>query len=43
VLQQHEVTPVWGTGAHNAASLAVARTLGFTEVATLTYLVRHKT
>ena len=43
ILRQREVTPVWSTGAHNAASLAVAKTLGFTEIATLTYLVRDRT
>ena len=39
-LQTAGLTPIWGTGSHNAASLRVAAKLGFVEVARLTYLVR---
>lgn len=39
-LQRSGLTPVWGTGAENAASLAVAYKLGFVETARLTFLVR---
>lgn len=38
-VQRAGLTPVWGTGSANEASRATARTLGFNEVAQLTYLV----
>ena len=39
-LQFDGLVPVWGTSSDNAASLAIADTLGFEEVARLSYLVR---
>lgn len=39
-VQRSGLTPVWGTGSQNEASLAVAMRLGFVEVERLTYLVR---
>ena len=39
-LQAEGLVPVWGTSSDNAASVAVARTLSFVEVARLSYLVR---
>jgi RimJ/RimL family protein N-acetyltransferase len=39
-LQNDGLIPVWGTSSENAASLAVARKLGFFETARLTFLVR---
>lgn len=39
-LQDDGLTPVWGTSSQNAASLAVARKLGFVETVRLTFLVR---
>ena len=41
-LQRVGLTPVWGTGSHNAASLRVAEKVGFAEVARLEYLVRSR-
>lgn len=38
-LQRDGLIPVWGTGSENTASLAVAKKLGFREVARLTFLV----
>lgn len=39
-VQRSGLTPVWGTSSTNAASLGVARKLGFVTVARRTYLVR---
>ena len=41
-LQRVGLTPVWGAGSHNHASLRVAEKLGFVEVARLEYLVRAR-
>lgn len=38
-VQQAGLTPVWGTSSTNIGSLATANTLGFVEIARLTYLV----
>lgn len=42
-VQMGGLRPVWGTGAHNAASLRVAAKLGFVEQARLAFLVRGDT
>lgn len=39
-LQDRDITPVWMTGADNAASLRVARKLGFVEHSRPTYVIR---
>ena len=39
-VQNDGLTPVWGTGSENTASLAIAQKLGFVETARLTFLVR---
>lgn len=39
-VQQAGLTPVWGAGSDNGASLRVAEKIGFQEVARLTFLVR---
>jgi predicted GNAT family acetyltransferase len=38
-VQEAGQTPVWSTGEDNAASLRVARKIGFTQVSRRTYLV----
>jgi hypothetical protein len=42
-LQQEGVTPVWSAGEDNAASLRVARKLGFDEVSRRTYVIPDQT
>lgn len=41
-VQRAGLTPVWGTGSTNAASLATAARLGFVEVDRLVYLVPQR-
>jgi GNAT superfamily N-acetyltransferase len=41
-VQEAGQTPVWDTGEGNAASLSVARKLGFTEVARRTYVILER-
>ena len=41
-IRQEGQTPVWSTGDHNVASLALARQLGFVEVSRRTYVVAEK-
>lgn len=41
-VQQAGLTPVWGAGSENAASLRVANKIGFVEVARLAFLVREQ-
>lgn len=40
--QEEGLIPIWGSGAHNAASLRVAQKLGFKEVSRRTYVILER-